>query len=248
MAVRRVPAALLPAYARRNWRPSVAPPRPPAPPAPPPLATPAPPPPPAPLPVSYGQQAGIDAYGNQIGALPGIYNPKRLSIYAEGARNLTDQGLYDTATADVAGTGADGTVTYKILTGPDGRAYRQAYQSIGSSANARGTLFGSNAQRDTAQAQTSLNNQRDAYLRGLAGQQDATTADQASQLLGLSGQRSTAEGNYADWQAQQMVAPPAPPSQAAAAVPPPPAGGTARWRVKPKGFATVKRGGWWVRP
>ena len=171
-------------------------------------ATPATPPAPA---RSYGQEAGIQGTQDQINAQPGIYNPKRLSIFAEGARSLTDQGLYDTAQVGQRTAQQDGTITYGIDAGPNGQAYRNAANNVAAANNARGTLFGSAAREQQATAANALNNQRDAYLRGLASQQDTTLADQAQQTRTLSSQLASQRGDYTDWQAQQPV--PAPTAQ-----------------------------------
>lgn len=168
---------------------------------------------PAPLPTSLGQEATIQGYQDQITSLPGTYNPQRLALYAEGARGLTDQGYYDRATVGTRTTGADGTITYGIDGTGDGQAYRNAYQGIDNAANSRGALFGSAAAWGRQDAQTGLNNARDAVIRGLASRQDTLTADQAQARAQLGSSLGTAQGDYADWRAQQPVPPPTPASQ-----------------------------------
>ncbi len=163
-----------------------------------------------PLPVSLGKQAGIDSLTDRLSSLSGIFNPRRLALYAEGARGLTDQGFLDTAQADVASTGADGSTSYRIVQGPDGQLYRQATNDTNAAANARGMLF-SSATREQQQAKArDLNNARDAILRQMSGRQDEITGSQTQSTADLRGQLSTAQGDYTDWRSSQPV--PVPPS------------------------------------
>lgn len=169
------------------------------------------PPPPA---VSYGQQAGIQGTQDQIAALPGIYNPQRLAGFAQGARGLTDQGYYDSATVGQRQVLPDGTITYGVDAGPNGQAYRNSDNSIAAANNSRGTLFGSAAREQTGFATQGLNNARDAIIRGLGTTQDQTLADQAQRRASLGSDLAVAQGNYADWQAQQNVPPVTPAASA----------------------------------
>lgn len=208
-----------------------------------PAPVPAPPAPVAP-PVSYGQEAGIQSIQDRLNAQTGIYNPQRQALYTEGARGLTDQGYFDVATPGVTGTAADGSVSYGVTGSAEGRLFRDSRMGVQNAANARGAFYSSARRNAEALGQKQLSDARDAILRGLAANQDTITANQASSVTDLRGQLGTAQGDYADWRAQQVVpAPPASPSAAPAAA----GGGTARWKVKPKAFATVQRGGWWYR-
>ena len=199
------------------------------------------PPAPGPLPVSLGRQAGIDSLGEQLGALPGIYNPQRLSLYAEGARGLTDQGYFDRATADVAATGPDGSTSYKVVAGPDGQLYRDATNQTAAAANSRGMLFSSATREATARGATALTNARDAILRRLSSGQDDITRQQTGQATSLRGDLNTAQGDYTDWQATQPVPPPPPPAPGAAAkAPAGPAGPN-----NPRNPGSLKGRVWW---
>lgn len=163
------------------------------------------------LPVSFGQQAGIDAITGRISSQPGIFNPQRLALFAEGGRALTDQGYYDTAQTDVASTTADGSTSYRIVAGPDGQLYREAVNDTAAAANSRGMLFSSARREAESRRVTDLNNARQAILRGLSGQQDSITAQQLEGTTSLRGDLTRAQGDYADWRASQPV-PVAPPS------------------------------------
>ena len=190
-------------------------------------AAPPPPPPPAPAaaPVSFGQQAGIDSITGRIAAAPDVYNPQRLALYTEGGRSLTDQGFFDTAQVDVASQAADGSTSYRIVKGPDGRLYREADSGINASANARGMLFSSAAREQRAAAARDLNNDRERFLTGLSSRQDAITGQQTETVTGLRGDLSQAQGDYADWRASQPVpVPPEAPAAPTSAAPKTPAG------------------------
>lgn len=181
----------------------------------------------APAPVSFGAQAGIDSINGRISALPDLYNPQRLALYAEGGRSLLDQGFYDTATTDVAATGSDGSTSYRLVTGADGRLYREATNDINASANSRGMLFSSATREAQGASARDLNNARESFLRGLSSKQDAITGAQTEAGVGLRNDLNQAQGDYADWKASQPVpVPPAAPTtpKGAVAASPSPAG------------------------
>lgn len=176
--------------------------------------------PPAPAttpPTSFARDAGIQGLNDQLTSLPGIYNPQRLALYAEGGRSLTDQGYYDTAQTDVAATGADGSTSYKIVAGPDGRLYREGTNDIRGAANSRGMLFSSATREAEAARARDLNNARQSFLRGLSGQQDSITGQQTERATGLRSDLNSAQGEYADWRAAQPV--PAAPTAPAPTMP-----------------------------
>lgn len=179
---------------------------------------------PPPLPVSLGAQAGIDSVTDQLGALPGIFNPRRLSLYTEGGRGLTDEGYFDTAQVDVAAQTPDGSTSYRIVAGPDGQLYREATNGINAAANSRGMLFSSATRESQASRARALTNARDSILRRLSSSQDSITGDQTQQAATLRGDLNTRQGEYADWRASQPVPPPPPQSVAAVAAARAPAG------------------------
>lgn len=177
--------------------------------------------PPTAPPVSLGAQAGIDSLTDLISSQPGIFNPQRLALFAEGARGLTDSGYFDRATADVAATAPDGSVTYRVAVGPDGQRFRDAANDAAAAANSRGMLFSSANREEQARRRTDLENARQAILRQLSGRQDDLTRSQLDSTQQLRGDLSTRQGEYADWRAAQPVPPPAPPTP----TPTPAAGG-----------------------
>lgn len=193
-----------------------------------------------PLPVSLGFESQIQGINDQIGSLPGVYDPQRLALYASGARGLTDQGLYDLATADVAQAGPAGT-SYTVRGIGQGAAYRDQFGQIYAANNARGTLYGTAARQQKNQAERGLNNTRDAIIRGLGQSQDQITREQAQQRIALGQALGQTQADYADYRAQQLApVPPAPTAPAAQAV----RVVTSKPKTKPKPpnyFAGVRR-------
>ena len=204
---------------------------------------PAPAPAPAPPPVSVGRQAGIDSITDRLAAQPGLFNPRRLALYAEGGRGLTDRGYFDKATVDVAAQGADGSTSYRLVTGPDGQLYREAINDTAAAANSRGMLFSSATREQQATRARDLTNARDSILRSLSSGQDDLTRQQAADTTSLRGDLPTAQGDYADWRSSQPV--PVPPAPTAPAGPTGPAGSNPRapgWATRKipgfRGFST----------
>jgi len=170
-------------------------------------------PPPAPPPVSYGQEARMQGYNDQIASLPGVYDPQRMRLYAEGARRLSDEGYFDVSRAEVASNDPNAT-TYQVMGSGVGQRARGAFNDTQAAANSRGMLFSSATREAHGQQQKAIANAREAILRGLAGQQDQITAEQAQRTASLRGDLATGQGEYADWRSQQMA--PIPPDTSGA--------------------------------
>lgn len=163
-----------------------------------------------PLPASLGMQTGINNIQKQIDALPGFFNTQRRVNATEGATGLVESGLLDSATTqEQAGEG--GNVTYRIIVGPDGRLYRQAYANARDNFNARGLLgssFMRHQQRDSREA---LNTQVAQTVRNIDSRQTGITGQQTTQTNDLLGQKAQASADYTDWQRQQPAPPTGPP-------------------------------------
>lgn len=221
--------------------------------APSPAATPGalPPPPsaPEPLPPSLSFDARLQGYTDRINSLPGIFNAQRGSLFAQGQRSLLDQGYFDTADVQEASRAADGSVTFRLQGGPEGQAFRGSRNNIAAGANSRGALDSSATRERVFYSNRDLTNARDSILRNLAGGQDDITQRQTTGLTELDQGRREAQGEYADWRANQSVAPvvpPAPPPAPATPGAPRALPGNARWKVKPRNIPTKRVGGWWV--
>lgn len=156
-------------------------------------------------------------------------NARRNQLAILSALGLTDAGLLERSGAFQAGSQSAGfaeapdlnNVTYGVTQGPQGRAFRQAYQGIDSSAAARGAGYGSSRQNATFAATTALQNQINAGLRGFDAQQTGTLTDQANGLSTL----GQSIGDIRFEQAREAAA--APPPAPAAPAPLSPAVSTA---------------------
>jgi len=176
------------------------------------------------LPVSAGQQAGIDQLQGRLDTLPSIYNPRRRTLAYDTAATLGEQG-YDRG-ATPTEINQNGTVVYKLVRGADGRLYQQAYRQTNQAHNARGTFYSSFNVRDQQDQRRQLDAARNAIERQMANQQTSLTEQQASDDAGFRGDLATRRGEYADWQAAQTAPDPGAPAAPAAAVAPAPAAAT----------------------
>lgn len=164
------------------------------------------------LPVSAGFQSRIDLANQGIAGLPGLFNPRRRSLAFDTAAQLNEAGYTrDLMPEEVA---EDGNLVYRLARAPDGRLYMQAYRQVGQQHSARGTFWSSFNQRDQVAQRRQLDAARNAIMRQFAQSQQGLTDQQADELRRMSGERAQAQADYADWQAQQPVAPP--PAQNAA--------------------------------
>ena len=176
-----------------------------------------------PLPTNPFLEESLVDIEEQIAGLPGRFNPLRLRLASNTAADLARLGLFRDVIARET-KDADGNVTFRLVTGPDGRAYRQAFRRTDASHASRGTLNSSFAQHDRQASRRALDDQRQAALRGFGERQEGITAQQAAALRGLQGERRGVRGSIAEWQAAQQ-APPAPPQpESVGAQPPRPAG------------------------
>lgn len=149
---------------------------------------------------------------------------QQLSILA--ALGLTDSGLLERASSQVAGQQSAGfaeapdlmNTTYGIQQGPEGRQFRQAAGSIASAAAQRGASYGSATQNAQLLARRALLQQLAAQIRGFDTSQFNTLQQEGKDLSPLG-------SSIADirWQQAQDAAA-APPPAPAAAQPTPAAG------------------------
>lgn len=186
------------------------------------VAAPAAPAAPAPEAVTLGPDPRIESYLMQgRGAVAGG-NAGRLALGTNTAFGLTDSGLLERSRAEQAGSANAGfadapdlnNITYRIIQGPEGRLYRQAYASIAASGAARGAGYGSGQTNAQEQARGQLNAQRNATMRGFDASQNQSLFDQ-SKGLGQIAQ------NIADVRAEQAATAAAVPVPEPVAVPTP---------------------------
>ena len=170
------------------------------------------------LPVSAGFQAQIDQILAGLTGLPGQFNPRRRASAYDAAASLNEQGYSSDAMPEEVS--ADGSVTYRIVRGQDGRLYQQAFRQNANQANARGTYFSSFTERAQQDSRRQLDAARNAILRQADSQQQSLTSDQLARDQDMRGNLGTLRGQYSDWQAAQPVPTPQAPE------PPPPAAAT----------------------
>lgn len=176
-------------------------------------SSPAPPPPApapgiAPPPTDPNRQSAIDSLIAWLASLPGTYNTRRKDLAAETSTGLVESGLFDSANYEGT-TGEGGNITYRIVVGPNGRLYRQAFSSARDSFNARGLLGSSFMQRAQREGKQALDVGVAQGLRGFDKSQGALGEQQSADVLrgqqDISGKRT----EYGDWQRAQPVAAPA---------------------------------------
>lgn len=167
----------------------------------------------------------IEAYLMQGRGTVTAANAGRQVLGTNTALGLTDSGLLERSGTAVAGQANAGfpdapdlnNITYRIIVGPEGRLYRQAYATINGSAAQRGAGYGSGTTNARRQATTDLNNQVNQRLRGFSGQQDASLQQEAGAL----GSLGASIAGVRSEQAATLAATPAPPTVAAAPTPAP---------------------------
>jgi hypothetical protein len=173
---------------------------------------PATPPEPQPIPVDPARESAIDDRRNRLSALPGLYNTRRKDLAATTAAQLVESGLTDRADLEEVPAG-DGNVVWRVVVGPDGRLYRQAFRQTRDAFNARG-LLGSSFQRRQYEEQrgaldTSVAQAMRAYDQNVRG----ITESQRQEAEGLGNDITQAQIEYGDWKrAQPPVLPKPPPA------------------------------------
>ena len=154
-----------------------------------------------PDPVSYGQQARIDAINKRIGSLNDFFNPQR-EIDAVNARNaLTDNQWFDRAT--LRPTTDNGSTRYDIYGTGEGQQQRDQVTGSQGNFNARGALFSSAAARARNEIIRRISLQRARMLESAAASQSKSIADQIAQDAQLQADLRNAAGDYEDWKAAQ---------------------------------------------
>jgi len=166
----------------------------------------------------------IEAYLAGGRGLVSTGNAQRRQMSILAALGLTDSGLLERSGSVLQGTQGAGFAeapelmneSYAAQQGPEGRAFRQAFQSIDSAAAQRGAAYGS--ARDNAQsgARSALLQQLAASLRQFDAQQARSITDQMAPLGELG-------GNIAQIRWEQ--------GREAAAAPPAPAGPSAAFQA-----------------
>lgn len=170
------------------------------------------------LPVSAGQQARIDTINTGIAGLPSIFNPKRRSLAYETAAGLNESGLLQGANVEEVNEG--GNIVYRLVRGPDGRLYSQAFRQINAAQADRGAFYSSANVRGQREARRELDTRVNQAFRGFGAAQQDLTDQQAAEDRRLRGELGVARGEYADWQAAQPVPDPGADAAAAAAAGP----------------------------
>jgi len=160
-------------------------------------------------PLYEGRWAGIMA---KLGQLSGNWNTKRQTNATNASLFAKESGLSDeTSVAESARTAGDATlgtgdsVSYKIVMGPDGKAYRQAYMSQQANVGAR-NWGGSEDTSRQWQARQDLNAQRDKLTTGLGTDQAGTVINQGTELTGLTDQAQGIAGDYGGWKVDTAAA------------------------------------------
>lgn len=145
---------------------------------------------PAPETVTLGPDPRIESYLAQGRGAVASGNAGRLALGTNTAFGLTDSGLLERSRAEQAGSANAGfadapdlnNITYRIIQGPEGRLYRQAYASIAASGAARGAGYGSGQTNAQEAARGQLNAQRNATMRGFDASQNQSLFDQSKGL------------------------------------------------------------------
>ena len=174
-----------------------------------PAATTAPAPAPASLaptlpPLVNPNQPALDLLVRQMLTMPAAFNPQRQQLAAQFAASMapySDQPLpsnmpgFDprTGAADyttVAGRSPSGDIQYGIVSGGDGRLYRQAFQSVQHGSASRGVFSGSQVDQQQDQARAALNSQVAQAWANFQAQQNQLNQNEVGQL-------GTMQQNYA---------------------------------------------------
>lgn len=157
---------------------------------------------PPPLPTDPNREAAIQAIINRLAALPGIYNTQRKDLAANTVAGLVEGGLLDSASfAEQPGEG--GNITYKLVVGPNGRLYRQAFTGARDSFNAHGLLNSSFMRRAQADSQRDLDTRLAQATRGYDQASRGITDAQRQETQGLEGDLTRGRTEYGDWQRGQ---------------------------------------------
>ncbi len=157
--------------------------------------------------VNAGYEAQSADIDTRLRAQPGIYNPQRMNLADTAQNSLWDQGFTEnTGGPKVDQTTPNGDMTYKLTIGPDGRLYRQQYQAVRTSQNARGKLFSSQTVDRTTETGRTLNAARDQVQRGFGDAQTGVTAAEQAQATDLASARQMIQGQYADYRGERARA------------------------------------------
>jgi hypothetical protein len=139
----------------------------------------------------------MGALAQQFLTLPQTYNPQRQGVAAGAASQLGQLGLVDFKpgqadyTTELAKS-PEGNVTYGVVTGPDGRAYLQAYSSTAHNSATRGVYSGSQVDVQQEEAKRGLDIAKQNILTGVVTGQGTINANQ----LGTMGELSRSWADY----------------------------------------------------
>lgn len=174
--------------------------------------------PPAPAPYALPVDPRIEALLMQGRGAVTAGNAGRMALGTNTAFGLTDSGLLERSGAEVRDTQNAGfseapdlnNVTYRVIVGPEGRLYRQAYAAIDASAASRGAAYSS--ARDNAQTdqRRSLDQSLNATLRGFDASQNKSLIDQGKGLDDIAGGIADVRFEQASTQAELPVPEPTP--------------------------------------
>lgn len=201
-------------------------------------AAPGPPAPPAPISLADMRLPGLQA---DLQAIPGRFNDQRRGDANDILRGLLSSGLLESGTLaeekSASGIpGADGAdqqnIVYKIIPGPGGKMYRQAYMSTVASQNARGFLESSQTNQRVQEGKAGLDANVNDALQALLKHSSQSLDDQRSATSSASGAITGVKQEAAD---KAQAAGPPPPT-AATSVPLPtstPAVGSSNTAARP---------------
>jgi len=122
-------------------------------------------------------------------------NAGRMALGTNTAFGLTDSGLLERSGAEVRDTRPAGfaeapdlnNVTYRIIIGPEGRLYRQAYAAIDAGAASRGMGYSSARTNARGEQKKSLDQSVNSTLRGFDSSQNQSLIDQGKGLDAIAG-------------------------------------------------------------
>lgn len=159
--------------------------------------------PPNPVNFADPRLPGVEA---QLRAVPGTFNDQRRMSANEVLRNLISQGLIQHGSlaeesSDSGILGADGAqqknIVYKIITGPGGRLYRQAYESTRDSQNTRGFLESSQTNERIKEGRATLDRSVNDTLARLGDDMTRSLGQQREAIASLGEKESNIKADVA---------------------------------------------------
>lgn len=134
---------------------------------------------------------GIEA---QLRAVPGSFNDARQVTARNTLQGLIDAGYWESGSlaeesVDSGILGADGqqqkNIVYKLIAGPGGKLYRQAYETTRDAQNQRGFLESSQTDQTIRDRRAGLDQKVTQTLRGLSDEMTGSLGKQRDAIAGL---------------------------------------------------------------